>query len=320
MSDSRNGIARRGRAGFTLLEMLVVVVLLGLVLGVVMRVVVGQQRFYRGAADLMSIRGQMRQAHGVLPADLRGISSVGEDITAFTDSSITFRTQVGSSIVCSVNGALPSSQITIPPTTLQKRHKLTSWLDEPGVGDRVIIYDDGWFPGNGDDSWSEHTITAWSLRNSTAADRCLPTTGYTTALDAADSYRINVTPALPGTIVQGAPVRFVKTVRYRLYQAADTEWYIGFQDSTAAGWSATYPVSGPHRAYSATAGESGLTFAYFDNTGTALSTATYANRLLVARIDVGVRGRTDAVIEMPGIPRDQYADSLTTTVGLRNWR
>ena len=69
----------------TLVEIMIALVLLGIISGVIMRVIVRQQRFYQGANQIMTQRGQLRQATSVLPVDLRSLSSVGEDIRAVTD-------------------------------------------------------------------------------------------------------------------------------------------------------------------------------------------------------------------------------------------
>ena len=59
--------SRRRRKGFTLVELVMVAVLAVLVLGGMMNVLVRQQRFYRGTADLLEARSQTRQAAGILP-------------------------------------------------------------------------------------------------------------------------------------------------------------------------------------------------------------------------------------------------------------
>ena len=93
-------VRRPSRRAFTLVELLITMVLLGLVGAVVVTVVVRQQRFYRATSALMDARAQIRQMASVLPMELRGISSAGGDIVAMTDSAIEFRSSFGSSVVC----------------------------------------------------------------------------------------------------------------------------------------------------------------------------------------------------------------------------
>ena len=75
--------AGRSRPGFTLAEMLVVMVLLTIVGGSLMGVLSKQQRFYRGVSDLGDLRSQLRQAEAVMSSDIRVGSS--NDMHMFKD-------------------------------------------------------------------------------------------------------------------------------------------------------------------------------------------------------------------------------------------
>lgn len=306
---------RAPRAGLTLVELMIVIVLFGLVMGTMMTVIRRQQAFYRSAGQMMEVRGQADQAFGILPRDLRAISSAGGDITAFSDTAITFRSQLGSAVLCSKT----ANEIVVPPEArLVKRHRLTAWREEPVAGDQVMIYDDGDLPSEEDDGWATYSITGKAKGAVNSSNACAASTGFVVPADTADSWRFAVTPALSSTIVQGAPIRFARKVRYALYKAANGEWYIGYQDSTGAGWSTRAPVSGPHRAFSATDGESGLTFVYRDDTGAELDPTSPANMPLVARIDLTIRGMTKNDVVIPGKAQEPFVDSLYASVNLRN--
>jgi prepilin-type N-terminal cleavage/methylation domain-containing protein len=110
----RAGTERRLR-GMTLIEIMISLVLLGIVSGVIMRVILRQQRFYQGVNQIMTQRGQLRQATSVVPVDLRSLSSVGADILAATDSSMDFMVNVGTGVVCNV---IDGTQVALPPETL----------------------------------------------------------------------------------------------------------------------------------------------------------------------------------------------------------
>src|SRR2546430_9797736 len=87
--------------------------------------------FYNSTTDLIQTRQQIRQAAGMLPSDLRGISSVGSDISAMSDSAIEFRSGFGTSVVCSnIGGALPTV-----PRVLAPHPPMTSWAQTPAAGD-----------------------------------------------------------------------------------------------------------------------------------------------------------------------------------------
>lgn len=309
----------RRRPGFTLAEMLMVIVLFGLVMATFVRVIARQQKFYKGASDIMDMRSQMRQTLGILPFDLRAVASGAGDIVAIADNSITFWAQTGSSIIC-YRAISDPTHFLIPGTQgLAKRHKLTGWGSTPEDGDRVFLYDDGKFTGLQDDAWDTHTIQAINPENSASANACPSSTGFTTAGDTVTGYRITTAANMDSTILIGAPVRFARKTRYLAYQAADGEWYVGYQDSTAAGgWSTTFPVGGPFRSYVAsvaTPDTSGIRFAYYDSTG-----ATTSTPALVARVDIALRGQTKGVVDISGWQRQRYTDTLRMSVGLRNRR
>src|SRR5438094_6783273 len=88
------------RAGFTLVELVITLVLVSFVAGAIVKLLLRQQRFYNSTTELIQTRQQIRQAAAMLPSDLRGISSIGGDIYAVTDSSLEFRSVFGISIVC----------------------------------------------------------------------------------------------------------------------------------------------------------------------------------------------------------------------------
>src|SRR5207249_7641272 len=88
------------RAGFTLIELVIAMVLMSLVGGAIVKLLLRQSRFYNSTTDLIQTRQQLRQAAAMLPSDLRGISSVGGDIFSMSDSALEFRSTFGSSVVC----------------------------------------------------------------------------------------------------------------------------------------------------------------------------------------------------------------------------
>jgi prepilin-type N-terminal cleavage/methylation domain-containing protein len=328
----RGATRRRGRPGMTLIEIMIALVLLGIVGGVLMRVIMRQQRFYQGVNQIMTQRGQLRQATAVLPIDLRSVSSVGGDILAAYDSSMDFMVNVGTGVVCQV---MSNARVAMPPVPLAGSQTLTSWYgyDEPvptsdPVAYTVYIYNDSSIAGNEDDTWKKFTLT--DLHHSTSA--CLASfTGIGDVgkqrpiLEVSDpaGYTDPVTGGpLSQYINVGAPVRILKQVRYALYKETDGKWYLGFaymQKATGT-YSALSPVSGPYDSY-ATSG-SGLRFRYYDVDGNEIASgADSTNRTKIARVDLIVRARTSANVRAAGIQggaNQQYKDSLAVSVMLRN--
>ena len=292
----------RPRRGVTLVELMVVLVIFGLVGGMIMRVLIRQQRFYSRAAEITTLHGNSREIVTLLPSDLRGISSAGGDIYAMSDSSIDFRYPAGQSIICKVGVGV----VTIPPTTLASRGALTSWLSTPQAGDSVLIYDEGATTSITDDSWRVYKLTA-----AVTVGSCPTATGYTTtSAEAAAGYTLTLSSSPPATTPVGSMIRFFRRAHYSFYKTSTGESYLGFFDCPGGTCSSIVPVSGPFKPYAASG--SGIQFVYYDSTGAV--TTIPAN---VARIDVTVRAQTNPVSVSDG-PRANYVDSLVFSTSLRN--
>lgn len=297
------------RAGFSLVELMVTLVLFGIVMAAATQAIVRQQRFYRGAGELLDMRTHLRQGITMLTADLRSVYPADGDVHTWSPSAIGFRSIVGSSIICLKASA---TTVVVPPRTLVQNNALSTWLTLPTVGDSVMVYDEGREVGNADDAWRRHAITAVSVVNGSNA--CLPATGYTVSSDLRPSTRFTLSPDLSATTVQGAPLRFFRRVDYKLYQASDSLWYLGASDCLAGRTpvcSAAQPVSGP---YSPLGGStSGLALSYADSAGVVLDPAT-DDVARIAQMSVIIRGQTTS----PYGSTEFQRDSATFTIGLRN--
>ena len=294
---------RAARAGVTLAELLVVLVILGLVGSVIMRVVLRQQRFYASATELTSTRADLRDLATALPTDLRGISSAGGDIYAMSDSSIDFRLPMGISTVCQLGAGF----VVVPPATLASRSGVTAWTAAPASGDSVLIYDEGASSAISDDAWRPYKITAAPV-----AASCPTSTKFTTtAAEAAAGIKLTLSAVLPATSPQGSAMMFFRRAHYGLFVTSAGTTMLGYFDCPAGVCGATTPMAGPFLPYAASG--SGVQFSYFDSTGTATTTTTN-----VARIDVVVRAQTAAPVALAGGARSYVRDSLAFTVSLRN--
>lgn len=300
-------MSTRNRGGFSLIEIMVALVLMGIVCGGIMTVIMRQQTFYRSATDVIDTRQQIRQATTVIPVDLRGVSSVGGDIIAMSDSALDVRSNIGSGIVCSHT----ATQITIPPENLAGGKAFTSFLTKPSVNDVAIVFNDS-TPGNQDDTWQIVTITGI---DSTLAG-C---TSFTDVSADATKYRYfyNVTPNLSSLIVNGAPVRFARRSKYAIYQSpSDNLWWLGYRECRGDGSScaAIQAVSGPYRPYVANdTVNSGISFVYRDVANAV--TNVPAN---VARIELFVHGETQGMVSLGGGTLAKYRDYQKVTIAIRN--
>jgi prepilin-type N-terminal cleavage/methylation domain-containing protein len=293
------------RSGLTLVEVLIAIVLLGLVLTALTGVIMSQQRFYGGTAEILETRTNVRQVADILPSELRVVSPADSDIYAMTATSIDYRGSVGSAVVCAMNAG--RTTITIPPTNTTSQNGTTAWLSTPQVGDSLLVYDQGATDASADDKWTVHEITA-----APTSGTCTPFTA--SAAEAALGFSLDVTPALSGDVRVGASIRFFRRARFELFNGPDGRGYLGFSDclpSRTPACSTVQAVSGPYLPLGGS--PEGITFAYVD----AADVAT-ADPTLVARIDVRVRSETRGNIRMAGFQSGKYTDSLTFSIAARN--
>ena len=306
------------RAGLTLVETMVALVLLGIIAGGIMSVVMRQQRFYQSATEVIDTRAQIRQAASVVPVDVRGISSVDGDIVEMTDSALEVRGNIGSAVLCSRAAAGGGAVITVTPTDVADGRSFTAFLARPKVNDLALVFNDS-LGGTQDDSWNTYTITAIDSTK-------VGCTRFTDATKDAERYRYLYTlsgpvaslTAVPNMIVDGAPVRFVRRVRYALYKSAsDGKWWLGYREcrGNGTGCDALQPVSGPYRPYVPNDTlNSGVAFVYRDSTGALTNVA--AN---VARIDLFVNGETQAPVSLGGNrAASVYRDYQRVSIAIRN--
>lgn len=324
----RRAYLERARSGFTLVELMVAMVLGAIVGATLVASIAGQQRFFRGASAINSLRNQLRQAAALLPSDLRPISRRGGDIYSLTSEQIDFRSVMGSSFIC----AKPTNTtIVVPPIQVAKNNSLTAWIDQPQVGDSMLVYDDSILVSTSDDTWRAYKISA--ITAVTGVNACPLRTaaagGFVEPADATQpSYQITVDGSNPlrTSNYVGNAVRFFRRVKYGLYQAAaDNNWYLGYSDCAfLAGrggtpCSAMRAIAGPLNAYTeGGAATNGLNLQYFDSTGTALNPSVLGAAKRVARIRIALRAQTDAAVHTPNAPGGTFLDSLVVHVGLRN--
>lgn len=303
-----------GRRGFTLVELLVVVVMISILMGALTALFLSQQRFYGDISELASVRRELRAGASILPLDIRGISGPGNDIAAASATSLTLKAPVGSAVICEI--APDRRSFHIFPTNLVA-NTLSSFWTEPLPTDSIFIFDDG--PGSGaeDDEWRRHSIG--SVGSSSACD--VGSTPYTTlaADDAGSRPRTQVTlgggATLQPHIEVGSVVRFTRLMEYELYQpGSGTGWYIGMRENLDGSWSDLSPVSGPYRAPA----QGGVQFAYLDTLGAAVTGSSAADLARIARVDVTMRasGREARSFGFSG----PITDSLFLSVGIRNFR
>ena len=219
----------RTRNGFTLIELAVVLALLGVIGSAMGMLLVRQQRFYRGASELLYAREGVRDAMEVLASDLRGIAA-GDTVRLMTDTAIEVFAPIGSSVACQVVGGLDVGL----PAALPSGNTLTAFLVQPDTGDLALFYAEGEDNGS---HWERHRIRGFASRS--LASTCPTSSGLVRDEDVASGrqgyqvsleYRWAVCAAwCAGSIHQAR--------QYSLYRASDGEWYLGYRRCNAIGLS-----------------------------------------------------------------------------------
>jgi prepilin-type N-terminal cleavage/methylation domain-containing protein len=282
-------------SGFSLLELVVVLAILGLVGGAIGSLLIRQQRFYRGASELLYAREGVRDAIEVLATDIRG-SAVSDTVRLLADSAIEMFAGLGGSVVCE---RTTDTEVGLP-RALSSGNTLTSLLVDPDTGDLAMFYRDSVVSGT---NWERYRISGFAGRTTTAT---------------CPGSHLEVSSPLPADVGPGTPIRFIRRGRYSLYRAADGDWYLGYRRCNALGPSSCgsiQPLSGPYRGHSTNQGETGLLFEYFDSSGARLSAAS--SPLELARVDVTARTESGQRIQVeqrsmtPG-------DSATVSIAIRN--
>lgn len=330
--------AVQARAGFTLAEVMIVAVLMGLIGSMLTVVLVRQQRFHRAVAGLTDARARMRDIETIVPTDLRSISTVAGDLMAFGTNSVQFRAFVGASVLCAYVAGQPT-KIELPPKTMVVPSGadadgvinpvgtvLTAWINPPAPGDVAFLYNDSTEAGNADDDWTMFAITDTVQSGAFGPNSCL-SSNSTPIIQAGDNattrYRLTLGAAPNQTKIKvGAPIRFAREVKYEGYQGSDGNWYVGYTRCTLSGTNAAGTcntadrevLAGPIKAISTDTTVSGLFFVFYKRDGT-IATATTDT---IARVSVGIRTTSESLRSSTGSERITGGDSLRFVIGIRN--
>lgn len=281
----------RSLTGFTLVELLVALALFAAVSAGVYRLLAGNQRLHVAQGQAIALRQNVRAGAAILPAELRELDAIDGDLVVIGPTTITLRAARQLALLCAqpVLGS-GSQELTI---RVERFHGVR---DFDPASDSVLVYYEGDENTDADDGWVRGRLL--TVRPQPCPDgRPGRALAAVLAFDAPQS-------GVTGHIPDGAPLRGFATVTYRLYQAADRRWYLGYQE----GLDVVQPLIGPLR-------PDGVAFAYFDSAG-----GVTAEPARVAGIEVTLRGES----ARPTRQRDGTVafaqDEITTWVALRNNR
>lgn len=265
---------RAGRAGFTLIETMIVTLVGAILILSVYGVLLNQQRAYTVQAAEVSAQQTARAGMEILASELRSLSTDGGDITVMDNDTIGIRVMRKMGIACAVD-------YTIPSLTVVRRG---SWFRPH---DSVFVYADGDEDVALDDTWIAEQIstvdTTHTCGTLPAQQINLPAAGWAFAQD---SVRV------------GAAVRSFENVWFGLghYQG---EPYLGRWSNS----SSFLPVVGP---LNATAGPA-LQMDFYDMDGNVTALPDQ-----VARIDIRVRSETPVDLPNGNIVSDSLQVSVFT--------
>jgi prepilin-type N-terminal cleavage/methylation domain-containing protein len=306
MRASRRLTARlTTRRGFTLVELLVALTLLGVVVAATVDVLVRQWRIQAALDARRAARAQLTAAADALRPTLRMAAGDADgpdpaDLLAASDTLLEIRATIGAAVVCAVVD--PLTVDLAPPSVVAP--SLTWWRSAPQPGDVALLHDDSALGGS-----------AWVARDLAAVGASTASCAGSPLVRAAEASlmrpRLRLAAPLPSSIVAGAPVHLVRRVRWVHYRAADGHWYLGEREWDGAAWTGTQPVAGPLRPPGP---RGGLTVVARDSAGDPVPDASLATRRVV-RVDLVLRAD---VPPLTGARSATTIDSVALVVAPRN--
>jgi prepilin-type N-terminal cleavage/methylation domain-containing protein len=289
------------RRGFSLIELMIALVLLGLVSTAVYKVLVNNQRLYLAQTQTIDLQQNIRAGAAILPAEFRELDAADGDITGMGPDSIRMRAMRQLSFVCAtpvLGGGIGQISLAVRPTLIYGNRQTFK------QGDSILVYWEGDPTMRSDDQWLPAQLQKDPDPGFCADSNVATNPAFLLALQ--PTWINNPVLNRPGAITRGAPVRGFDKVAYRTYQAADGNWYLGQRNPAQTG--TIQPVLGP------LTGANGVTFTYYDTAGAVTIVPTQ-----VAQIEIVLRARTASPIRSGGDgPQTYKVDSLVTRVALRN--
>ena len=279
------------RRGFTLVEMVVVLGLMGIVMAALYQSIIATQRTTSAQFQRIDVQQSTRAAAMYVSNLLRELDAADGDILVSQASSLQFRAMRWTGVLCTVPfEAAGQVQFTI-------RGQLLFGVRMPDAAqDSILLWQEGDPSIRVDDTW------LFGGLQSSAAGVC-PDDGLAgTTLRVVISAASGGNAAAAAGITMGSPVRGFQIEEVSLsLQGAD--YWLGRRTADRGGtWTLVRPLVGPLTA-------NGLAFSYFDVNGALPALTTQ-----IASIGVTVRGRSVGQVSGTGYMQD----SIITRVTLRN--
>ena len=274
------------RRGFTLVEVLLALLIMGVVTGAIYRLLDTNQRLSLAQAEQVSLQSNVRTGSLIVPSELRelntwqGGAADRNDVIVAQPNNVTYRAGRGLGFLCQ-NAAAGATQLVLAQSNW------TGPRAPDAARDDLHIFIDGDPYDDNDDGWSQLNLTGVAPGN---------------ACGGALSWALTV-PAIPAAVPANTPVRLFEVMQLQLYADAG-EWWLGVQSPLDL---APVPVLGPLTA-------NGFQLQYLDSTGVATADLTAINSVRLT-----VRGLTDSPVRAGGQAQVARAqEALVTQVLLRN--
>lgn len=281
--------------------MLISLCVMAVATGLAAHASVVQLRFFRGAGEIVAVRGQLGAVGTVTAAALWGIAPGRDDIVFASDSALEVRSAIGSSVVC----WSASGRVTIPSPE-PRGNTLSAFDAVPDDGDLAEIFVED-STGSG---WLRASVA--SVSSSNGLCHAFPSVSGTLELALRE----------PLELPSGAVLRFSRPIRLSHYRASDGLWYFGVRDwnGIAQRLNTVQPVAGPLHPRSADAVRSGLVFRYLDAVGSELAAPVDPARIAAVAVVARARSRRPVRVAGMALPGDEFSDSAVTIIALRNAR
>jgi len=282
MTNRRSSAVPRSRAGFTMIEIIVSLVVGLIVVGGVYQLMIAQGRGFGKQREVIDGRQTSRDATGLLAWDIRHAASGGSPFAVMGANTVTLRSPQGLGVICAKHATLPRYALWKTAGSIQAT-----------ADDSALVYeaDKG--------TWIALRIAAVGTPAAMGVAACA-WPGARVPSMVVELTVVNV-PADTSGIKVGAPFRDFRRVEYAEY-SLNSRWWLGRR---VGGASAYEQLTGP------LVSSNGLQLAYYDSTGAVTTNATR-----VASVAVTLRTESFKKTYLPtGFNYQQ--DSLTTRVAVR---
>jgi len=288
----------RGRAGFTLIEVLVSLVLVVLLGGVIFQVVQGESRFATVQSAREEVQQNSRGALEILASELRSVQRSGL-VKAYSDS-ITFLLPRVWGVSCGVSGGVLAALFPAAGGVAFDINGASGLL-----ADTSAAASGKWGPSANPNLADRATVTGLTAINPALGNAASPCNGIRADADP-NGRLVGYTIAganLPAVVPAGNTLYLYQLVTYDVGQSG-SEWWI----RRKLGSGTQQPLAGPLN------GATGLAFTYWDANGTNIPAPITALATLqtVARINITVSTASRAKGQA------NLTNTQSTSVMLRN--